>query len=67
MTKAQIDQAVNSGQRGARDYFDACGRWIKSNWASLNSLHRDFEAETHTKMDLSTFCSQMFNETHEGI
>lgn len=66
LTNAQINKAMESGARGASEYFDACGKWIKANWENLVELHKAFESETNSEMDRSVFCSEMFNETKEG-
>lgn len=66
MTNEQINKAMESGSRGASEYFDACCKWIKANHSSLSKLHKAFESDTASKMDFSVFCSGMFNETEAG-
>lgn len=57
---------MSTGSAGAHAYFAACGRWVNTNWDSLVELHKSFEAESHSEIDRSVFCSRLFNETTEG-
>lgn len=67
MTNEQIDYVLDEvGGKNAQKYFEMCSAWIKKNWDSLKELHKAFEDDTNSEMDLSVFCSRMYNETKEG-
>ena len=67
MTNEQIDYVLDEvGGKNASKYFDLCGSWIRENWENLKELHKAFEDDTKSEMDLSVFCSRMYNETTEG-
>lgn len=49
--------------KNSQDKLTVFANWIKTNRLNIVELHKAFETDTNSKIDLAIFCAKMFKQT----